>query len=68
MEGGVYGESRAVATANAGGMIKAMADQCGTTKFGIIGYSQVPMPQVTSRQASGRAWASYLPIGWLPSD
>ena len=39
-EGGIYGESRAVATANAGSMIKAMADRCGATRFGIIGYSQ----------------------------
>ncbi len=39
-EGGVYGESRAIATANAGGMLEAMAAQCGATKFGIIGYSQ----------------------------
>lgn len=39
-EGGIYGESRAVATANAAGMIEAMADRCGETKFGIIGYSQ----------------------------
>ena len=39
-EGGIYGESRAVATANAGSMIKAMADRCDATRFGIIGYSQ----------------------------
>lgn len=39
-EGGVYGESRAIATANAGGMLEAMAAQCGATKLGIIGYSQ----------------------------
>ncbi|OAK51869.1 cutinase family protein [Rhodococcoides kyotonense] len=39
-EGGVYGESRAIATANAGGMLKAMADRCGATKLAVIGYSQ----------------------------
>ncbi|MCZ4077446.1 cutinase family protein [Rhodococcus sp. H36-A4] len=39
-EGGIYGESRAIAKANAGGMLEAMAAQCGATKLGIIGYSQ----------------------------
>ena len=57
-EGGIYGESRAVATANAGSMIKAMADRCGATRFGIIGYSQ---------GADAAGWASFLPTGWRPS-
>ncbi|MFY2790360.1 cutinase family protein [Rhodococcus sp. MALMAid1271] len=39
-EGEVYGQSRAVAVTNAGGMLKAMADRCGATKLAIIGYSQ----------------------------
>lgn len=61
-EGGVYGESRAVATANAGGMIKAMADQCGTTKFGIIGYSQ-------GADAAGDLAASIgTGLGVVPAD
>lgn len=61
-EGGVYGESRAVATANAGGMIKAMADQCGATKFGIIGYSQ-------GADAAGDLAASIgTGLGIVPAD
>lgn len=39
-EGAVYGASRKEATDNARGMIGAMAQRCGATKFGIIGYSQ----------------------------
>lgn len=61
-EGGIYGESRAVATANAGGMIKAMADQCGATKFGIIGYSQ-------GADAAGDLAASIgTGLGVVPAD
>ena len=39
-EGEVYGQSRAAAVTNAGAMLKAMADRCGATKLGLIGYSQ----------------------------
>lgn len=61
-EGGVYGESRAIATANAGGMIKAMADRCGATKFGIIGYSQ-------GADAAGDLAASIgTGVGIVPAD
>ena len=61
-EGGIYGESRAVATANAGGMIKAMADQCGATKFGIVGYSQ-------GADAAGDLAASIgTGLGVVPAD
>ncbi|MGA9871989.1 MAG: cutinase family protein [Rhodococcus sp. (in: high G+C Gram-positive bacteria)] len=61
-EGGVYGESRAIATANAGGMIKAMADRCGATKFGIIGYSQ-------GADAAGDLAASIgTGLGVVPAD
>ncbi|KZF01415.1 MAG: cutinase family protein [Rhodococcus sp. (in: high G+C Gram-positive bacteria)] len=61
-EGGIYGESRAVATANAGGMIKAMADQCSATKFGIIGYSQ-------GADAAGDLAASIgTGLGVVPAD
>lgn len=61
-EGGIYGESRAVATANAGGMIKAMADHCGATKFGIIGYSQ-------GADAAGDLAASIgTGLGVVPAD
>ena len=61
-EGGVYGESRAVATANAGGMLAAMASQCGATKFGIIGYSQ-------GADAAGDLAASIgTGLGVVPAD
>ena len=61
-EGGIYGESRAVATANAGSMIKAMADRCGATRFGIIGYSQ-------GADAAGDVAASIgSGLGVVPAD
>ncbi|WP_072805779.1 cutinase family protein [Rhodococcoides yunnanense] len=61
-EGGVYGESRAVATANAGGMLEAMADRCGATKLAVIGYSQ-------GADAAGDLAASIgTGLGVVPAD
>ncbi|OZF03673.1 cutinase family protein [Rhodococcoides fascians] len=61
-EGGIYGESRAIATANAGGMLKSMADRCGATRFGIIGYSQ-------GADAAGDLAASIgTGLGVVPAD
>ncbi|SNT24901.1 cutinase family protein [Rhodococcoides kyotonense] len=61
-EGGVYGESRAIATANAGGMLKAMADRCGATKLAVIGYSQ-------GADAAGDLAASIgSGVGVVPAD
>lgn len=39
-EGDVYGASKKQAHDNARGMLEAMQQRCGDTKFGIIGYSQ----------------------------
>ncbi|GGF91042.1 hypothetical protein GCM10007304_01240 [Rhodococcoides trifolii] len=39
-EGDAYGASEAQAVANASGLLKAKADACPGTRFGIIGYSQ----------------------------
>ena len=61
-EGEVYGQSRAAAVTNAGGMLKAMADRCGATKFGIIGYSQ-------GADAAGDLAASIgTGLGVVPAD
>ncbi|MBY4209291.1 cutinase [Rhodococcoides fascians] len=61
-EGEVYGQSRAAAVTNAGGMLKAMADRCGATKLGIIGYSQ-------GADAAGDLAASIgTGLGVVPAD
>lgn len=39
-EGEAYGRSKNEAVANARGMVAAMAQQCGNTRFGLLGYSQ----------------------------
>ncbi|MDV6260665.1 cutinase family protein [Rhodococcoides yunnanense] len=61
-EGEVYGQSRAAAVTNAGGMLKAMADRCGATKFGIIGYSQ------GADAAGDLAAAIGTGVGIVPAD
>lgn len=61
-EGEVYGQSRAAAVANAGGMLKAMADRCGATKLGIIGYSQ------GADAAGDLAAAIGTGVGIVPAD
>ncbi|MDV6233958.1 MULTISPECIES: cutinase family protein [Rhodococcus] len=61
-EGEVYGQSRAEAVANAGGMLKAMADRCGATKLGIIGYSQ------GADAAGDLAAAIGTGVGVVPAD
>lgn len=61
-EGEVYGQSRAAAVANAGGMLKAMADRCGATKLGIIGYSQ------GADAAGDLAAAIGTGVGVVPAD
>ncbi|CCQ14213.1 putative uncharacterized protein [Rhodococcus sp. AW25M09] len=61
-EGEVYGQSRAAAVTNAGGMLRAMADRCGATKLGIIGYSQ-------GADAAGDLAASIgTGVGVVPAD
>ncbi len=61
-EGDIYGESRAIASANAGRMLQAMAQRCATTKFGIIGYSQ-------GADAAGDVAASIgTGLGVVPAD
>ncbi|MCZ4517235.1 cutinase family protein [Rhodococcus ruber] len=61
-EGEVYGQSRAAAVTNAGGMLKAMADRCGATKLGIIGYSQ------GADAAGDLAAAIGTGVGVVPAD
>ena len=61
-EGEVYGQSRAEAVANAGGMLKAMVDRCGATKLGIIGYSQ------GADAAGDLAAAIGTGVGVVPAD
>ncbi|MGV8871575.1 MAG: cutinase family protein [Rhodococcus sp. (in: high G+C Gram-positive bacteria)] len=61
-EGEVYGQSRAAAVANAGGMLKAMSDRCGATKLGIIGYSQ------GADAAGDLAAAIGTGVGIVPAD
>ncbi|MBY4126860.1 cutinase family protein [Rhodococcus fascians] len=61
-EGEVYGQSRAAAVTNAGAMLKAMADRCGATKLGLIGYSQ-------GADAAGDLAASIgTGLGVVPAD
>ncbi|OZE12375.1 cutinase [Rhodococcus sp. 05-2255-3B1] len=61
-EGEVYGQSRAEAVANAGGMLEAMVDRCGATKLGIIGYSQ------GADAAGDLAAAIGTGVGVVPAD